>query len=167
MNCAANLTCVSLHVTLSFAKCQISQHRDVFSLYMIDKLKLTWYGRSQVGRRSRGKWHQQHHRRQGYPWSTSRTGCSCRRCARRSACTCPWKRSSRPEWGSNGWRWPCYHASRRAHPVPWGYARSNLPYLSYNKQNNTILTTNNSTRIYLQTSLIPSSCHLFLIKFVM
>lgn len=42
-----------------------------------ESVKITLFERSQEDRRSRGKWHQQHHQRQGYPGRTSRTESSC------------------------------------------------------------------------------------------
>lgn len=101
-------------------------------MQLIDS-SLTEYGRNPEGRRHTTRRHQRHHRTPSYRRNDARTGSSCQHRPRKSVCTRPWRRSSTPGWGNTGWRWPSFHARRHRNPAPWGYARSNRPFLHKTK----------------------------------
>lgn len=63
-----------------------------------DELTLFWQSRGDI--QSRGMLLQQHHQKPGYPKSSARTVSFCRHRPRKLACTCPWRQSWGPVWGS-------------------------------------------------------------------
>lgn len=63
-----------------------------------DELTLFWRSRGDI--QSRGMLLQRHHQKPGYPKSSAKTVSFCQHHPRKLACTCPWKQSWEPVWGS-------------------------------------------------------------------
>lgn len=81
------------------------------------------FWQSRGGRRNRERWPRRRHQTPGYLQSISRTGCVCLHHRGKSSCTCPWKRSWGPAWGSIEWHWPGFLSRRRGIPALWEYGQ--------------------------------------------
>jgi hypothetical protein len=73
--------------------CTVYITNQLNNYYKKQKCEHTGFGRNQVGRRSKVRLLQQHHRTPSFQGSTFRTACSCQRLLRKSACTCGFQKN--------------------------------------------------------------------------